>query len=81
MKVRLLFFAVLRDIVGKTETELDVPEGTCAADVWRKLRAEYPKLAAYVQPPMTAVNETYVRADAPLHHGDELAFIPPVAGG
>ncbi len=81
MKVRLLFFAVLRDIVGKTETELDIPEGTRAADVWQRLRADYPKLAAYAQPPMTAVNETYVRADAALHDGDELAFIPPGAGG
>lgn len=81
MKVRLLFFAVLRDIVGKTETELDLPEGARATDVWQALRGEYPKLAAYAQPPMTAVNETYVRADAPLHDGDELAFIPPVAGG
>jgi molybdopterin converting factor subunit 1 len=80
MKVRLLFFAVLRDIVGKSEADLEVPEGTRAEDVWQRLRAEYGPLAAYAQP-MTAVNESYVRPDALLRDGDEVAFIPPVAGG
>ncbi len=81
MKVRLLFFAVLRDIVGKSETDVEVPDGTRAADVWQRLRAEHRELAGYAQPPMTAVNESYVRPDEVLREGDELAFIPPVAGG
>lgn len=80
MKVRLLFFAVLRDIVGKSEADVEVPEGTRAEDVWQRLRADHGQLAAYVQP-MTAVNESYVRPDALLRDGDEVAFIPPVAGG
>jgi molybdopterin synthase catalytic subunit len=80
MKVRLLYFAVLRDIVGKSETEWEVPDGTRAADLWQRLRAQHAKLAAAPQP-MTAVNETYVRPDAMLRDGDEVAFIPPVAGG
>lgn len=81
MKVRLLFFAVLRDIVGKSETDVEVAEGTRALDLWEQLRAKYGQLAAYAQPPMTAVNESYVRADEVLRDGDEVAFIPPVAGG
>ena len=80
MKVRLLFFAVLRDIVGKSETELEVPDGTRAADLWERLRAQHARLIAAPQP-MTAVNESYVRPDAVLSEGDEVAFIPPVAGG
>jgi molybdopterin converting factor subunit 1 len=81
MKVRLLFFAVLRDITGKSEAVVEVPAGTRAADVWRDLRHQHRELVGYEQPPLAAVNETYVKADAPLHDGDELAFIPPVAGG
>jgi molybdopterin converting factor subunit 1 len=81
MKVRLLFFAVLRDIVGKSETDLEVPDGTRALDLWQRLRDEHRQLAAYVRPPMTAVNESYARPDSVLHDGDEVAFIPPVAGG
>ncbi len=81
MKVRLLFFAVLRDIAGSDEQELAVDEGTTARDVWESLRRTYTKLAAYTQPPMIAINESYAAPDAVLRDGDELAFIPPVAGG
>jgi len=81
MKVRLLFFAVLRDIVGKSEADVEVPDGTRALDLWQRLRSQYAPLAAYAQPPMTAVNESYASPDAPLRDGDEVAFIPPVAGG
>ena len=81
MKVRLLFFAILRDITGKNNAEVSVEAGTRAADVWQTLRAQYAPLAAYVQPPMVAINESYASADTVLRDGDELAFIPPVAGG
>lgn len=81
MKVRLLLFAVLREIAGTDARELTLPPGTTARQVWDALRREYAKLADYAQPPMVAVNEEYAAADAVLHDGDELAFIPPVAGG
>lgn len=81
MKVRLLYFAVLRDITGTSAADLEVPEGTRAADVWQRLRNEYRRLADYAQPPMIAINESYASPESILHDGDELAFIPPVAGG
>jgi molybdopterin converting factor subunit 1 len=81
MRVRLLYFAVLKDITGKSETELTLPEGSAAGDVWATMRNEYAELAGYTQPPMIAVNEAYARPETLLHDGDELAFIPPVAGG
>lgn len=81
MKVHLLYFAVLRDITGTSATDLEVPEGTRAADVWQRLRNEYRGLAGYSQPPMTAINESYASPESILRDGDELAFIPPVAGG
>lgn len=81
MKVRMHYFAVLRDIVGRSEEELVVAKGTRAAAVWETLRGEHPRLARYEQPPMVAINERYARPDTLLREGDELAFIPPVAGG
>jgi molybdopterin converting factor subunit 1 len=81
VKVRLLFFAVLRDIAGGDERELALEEGTTAREVWESLRRSYAKLAGYAQPPMVAINERYAAPDAILRDGDELAFIPPVAGG
>ena len=81
MKIHLLYFAVLRDIAGTSTAEMDVPGGTRAGDVWQRLRAQHHELHDYVKPPMVAVNEEYVSAEQVLHDGDELAFIPPVAGG
>ena len=81
MRVRLLYFAVLKDITGKSEAEVDVPEGAQANDLWQVLRRQHNELSAYTRPPMTAINESYASADTTLHEGDEVAFIPPVAGG
>ena len=81
MKIRLLYFAVLRDIAGTSTAEMDLPTGTRAADVWQRLRAQHRELSDYLKPPMVAVNEEYVSPEQLLHDGDELAFIPPVAGG
>ncbi len=81
MKIRLLLFAVLRDIAGTGERELVLRDGATPREVWASLRAEYAKLADYAQPPMTAINEEYAAPDSILRDGDELAFIPPVAGG
>lgn len=81
MNVRLLLFAVLRDIVGTDEQMLTLTPGTRPVDVWEQLRSRHPRLAGFAQPPMTAVNQGYVAPDTPLNDGDELAFIPPVSGG
>jgi len=81
MQVRLLYFAVLRDIIGSNAAEVTLPIGARPRDVWSTLRAEHSELAQYDEPPLTAINENYASPDAELHDGDELAFIPPVAGG
>ncbi|HEX7708331.1 MAG TPA: MoaD/ThiS family protein [Thermoanaerobaculia bacterium] len=81
MKVRLLLFAVLREIVGSDERMLTLEEGATAGDVWQALRVEFPALDAYREPPLVAVNESYAGPTTRLQDGDDLAFIPPVAGG
>jgi molybdopterin converting factor subunit 1 len=81
VRVKLLYFAVLRDIIGKSQTEVTLPDGATPADVWQTLAAEHPRLASFARPPLAAINESYADAAATLHDGDELAFIPPVAGG
>jgi molybdopterin converting factor subunit 1 len=81
MKVKLLLFAALRDIVGQDERLLELEEGARPLDVWNDLRRSHDRLSAYHTPPMTAVNQEYAPPTTPLHDGDELAFIPPVSGG
>jgi molybdopterin converting factor subunit 1 len=81
IRVRLLLFAVLRDIAGGGESDLVLQKGSTAQDVWQTLRERYPELASYAAPPLTAVNMEYVPPETTLEDGDEVAFIPPVSGG
>lgn len=81
MKVRLLYFAMLREIVGLPEEEIEVERGTRAIDIWQRLRQQHARLQDYNVPPLTAINEAYVDPETSLSDGDELAFIPPVSGG
>jgi molybdopterin converting factor subunit 1 len=81
VRVRLLYFAVLRDIAGTSAAEVELPDGTRAVDVWEGLRSKHRELTGYRQPPLVAINEEYADAGQMLRDGDELAFIPPVAGG
>lgn len=81
MKIRLYFFAALRDIAGAKETTIEAAAGTRVTDIWSDLRSRHAGLAAYATPPLAAVNEEYVDPSHELHDGDELAFVPPVSGG
>ena len=81
MRVTVRLFARLTDIVGRPEVVREVPSGSTVGVLWRQLASEYPQLASYEQSMSTAVNADYTRMDAVLNDGDEVAFLPPVAGG
>jgi molybdopterin converting factor subunit 1 len=79
--VKILYFASFRESVGRDEEDRVVPEGTRVGDLWALLAAEFPGFASFRQAPPAAVNLEYVRPDRKLADGDEVAFLPPVAGG
>lgn len=81
MKVRVRLFAILRERAGWRERELELPAGSSIDDVWQWLLGEVPTIAATRSSVRFALNRTYAAADEPLSDGDELALIPPVAGG
>ena len=81
MKVTVKFFAVLHDMTGTRELNLDVRKGLTVGELYRDLCARFPRLADYSGSLMYSVNVEYVPADYPLGNGDEVAFIPPVSGG
>ena len=81
MKVKALFFATCRDIVGDKELQLELEEGCIVGDLKSKLIAKYPSLATVNEVLSIAVNSEYVDNNIVLHSGDEVAFIPPVSGG
>lgn len=81
MKVKVLFFASCRDIVGAREIELDAPEGSTAADAVDRLCEAYPRLSDLRGRMALSVNEDYAAAETALRDGDVLGLIPPVSGG
>jgi molybdopterin converting factor subunit 1 len=79
--IRVRLFAVLRDRAGLSELALDLPQGATVAQAREPLVERLPSLREHLDRCSFAVNFNYVRTDATLHDGDELALIPPVSGG
>lgn len=81
MKVRALFFASYRDLAGTGEISVPLPPTSTVAELVEWLRAPGGPVPSLPERPAVAVNLRYSRLDARLTDGDEVAFIPPVAGG
>ena len=80
MMVRSLFFAQYRDMAGAEELPVELPEGASVGDLVSALRGRG-GLASLPPRPVVAVNMDYAPLATRLSEGDEVAFIPPVAGG
>jgi molybdopterin converting factor subunit 1 len=82
MSVRILYFAKIRDLIGKPEEDLVLPEGvTCLSDLVGLLCRLHPVLVGRLASVRFARNETFVALSEPVADGDTVAVIPPVAGG
>jgi molybdopterin synthase catalytic subunit len=81
VKIRVRLFASVKDIVGRREVVLDLPEGTTAAELLRHFTAGHPRLEALLPSLAVAVNREYVDGTRVLGEDDEVALIPPVSGG
>ena len=81
MRVTVKLFARLRDIAGTPELTRELAPGATVGGIWRQLAAEFPDLAGYERSISTAVNADYARMDAVVRDGDEVALLPPLAGG
>lgn len=81
MRIRLLYFASFRDAAGRDEETRELAEGSTVAAVWEDLRREVPFFAKLSAMPPAAVNCEYAEPGRRLAEHDEVAFLPPVAGG
>jgi molybdopterin converting factor subunit 1 len=81
VRVNLLFFASLVDVIGSRTLPLELSEGSTVEDLLTRLESEYPKIAEYRSILLTAVNQEYVESAHPVAEGDEIAIFPPVSGG
>jgi molybdopterin synthase catalytic subunit len=81
MQIQVRFFAVLRERVRRDGQGLELPDGASVADAVDALAAQHDAVGAMRGRFQTAVNCAMVPPETALSDGDELALIPPVAGG
>ena len=80
MTIRVLLFASYADALNASEVSVEMPDGARVRDVLARIK----ELAAgkrIPDRPMVAVNQKYAKDDQPVTSADEVAIIPPVAGG
>jgi molybdopterin synthase catalytic subunit len=80
MRVRLLLFALYRDLAGTEQLDVDLPPGATARELVAELRGRF-GLDRLPASPALAVNQTWAALSTVLRDGDEVALLPPVAGG
>lgn len=78
--MRALFFASYAEAFGRGEQAMELPAGATVADFVAAIRRD-PAAARVPPSPLVAVNQRYAKPDVALREGDEVALIPPVAGG
>lgn len=77
MSIKVLYFASLKDQVGRSGDELNVPAPLSLAELWHLANPDLPLPNAL----LAAVNMNYASLDSLAGDGDEVAFFPPVTGG
>ena len=81
MQIRVLYFAVFREQIGREDDVVALPEGAQVRDALTALAKRHPAIDRLRGRFRVAVNQDFSDEDRVLVHGDELALIPPVAGG
>jgi molybdopterin synthase catalytic subunit len=81
MQVRVLFFGALRDLVGRSNDALTLPEGARLSDLLAHYEAAAPRIKDFLPAIALSINQEYAQPGAALHDQDEVALLPPVSGG
>lgn len=85
MRVAVLYFGILKDLVAAERDALELPEGETVGGLVSRLRESASKqgegLAGIWSSLAVAVNREYAPAETVLREGDEVALLPPVSGG
>ncbi|MGA9981135.1 MAG: molybdenum cofactor biosynthesis protein MoaE [Candidatus Sulfotelmatobacter sp.] len=81
MRVRVLFFGMLKDLAGKSSDLLELPESATVEDVLSHCQARIPRFKDSLPSLAVAVNQQYAGPQTRLKPDDEVALLPPVSGG
>jgi len=80
-RIKLLFFATIRDRAGTKSMELEVPDDLTVQGLKDKLAEEYPNLKDSMKSVLTTIDREYAFDEAVIPPNAELAMFPPVSGG
>jgi MoaD family protein len=81
MKVRVQFYAQLRDLIGVHELELELPQGAIVRELVEEIYAQKPALRAHDKSILVGAGLEFVDRKYELKSGEEIAIMPPVQGG
>ena len=81
MEIRVLFFGILRDLCGRAEDRLILPEGASAGSVFDHYSSLFPELSRMAPNIVIARNREFTGRETVLAEQDEVALLPPVSGG
>ena len=81
MQVRVLFFGMLKDLVGRNGESLELPENSTLSDLLAHYQEIVPRLKPIAASLAISINQEYAAAGARLRAGDEVGLLPPVSGG
>ncbi len=81
MRVKVLFFGMLRELIGRSSEEIDVEPGARLETVFERYASQFPRVREMQGSIVLARNQEFASADVELEHGDEIALMPPVSGG
>jgi molybdopterin converting factor subunit 1 len=81
MKLTVKLFAAARELAGRGEIEVDLPDNATVGVLRKELCAASPNLTPLAERSLIAVNEEYRADSMPVSEGDVAALIPPVSGG
>lgn len=80
-KIKLLFFATIRDRAGVKSLELDIPIDLTIQGLKDKLSADYPNLKDSMKSVLITINREYAFDEAVVPQNAEIGMFPPVSGG
>ena len=81
VRVKVLFFGRLKDIVGHSEESLDLPDASTIEELFARYSTRLPELAKYRSSVAASRNQEFAAWETVVYSGDEVAFLPPVSGG
>jgi molybdopterin converting factor subunit 1 len=79
--VKVLFFGMLKDIVGRSEDHIEMADGARVESVFTRYAHDFPQLTDLESSIVLACNQEFCDRSAAVREGDEIAFLPPVSGG